>query len=163
VVDITAIAGLVSSLKAATDISKAMVGLRDGALIQSKVIELQGVILTAQQSALSAQSDQFAVLERVRELEKEIAHLKAWDTEKKKYELREVSPGAFAYVMKKSAKGGEPPHWLCAACYQRGNKFILQDHGLTPERDYRNLALLGNALATYEDELDAFSDPLFPW
>jgi hypothetical protein len=93
VVDMTAIAGLVSSLKAATDISKAMIGLRDTALIQGKVIELQGIILSARQSALSAQSDQFTLLERVRDLEKKLADLGAWGAEKTRYELKEVCAG----------------------------------------------------------------------
>ncbi len=133
-VDMAAIAGLVTSLRAATDISKAMLGLRDAAMIQTKVIELQGIILSAQQSALSAQSDQFTALERIRELEKQLTDLEAWDTEKERYELKEVYPGAFARVLKPTAHAGEPPHWLCTACYKRGQKAILQDHGRSPEK-----------------------------
>jgi hypothetical protein len=78
-VDIAAIAGLVSSLKAAGEITKAMVGLRDATMIQSKVIELNGIILSAQSSALEANVAQFSLLDRVRQLEAEIAGLKAWD------------------------------------------------------------------------------------
>jgi hypothetical protein len=135
VVDVSAIAGLMSSLKAATDISKAMIDLRDGAMIQRKVIELQGVILAAQQSALSAQTDQFTMLERVRELEKEIARLRAWDAEKANYELKEISRGAFAYVLKPDAGAGEPPHWLCTSCYQKSHKAVLQYDGRTDKND----------------------------
>jgi hypothetical protein len=47
-VDVSAIAGVMSSLKVAGDITKAAVGLRDAQALQSKVIELQGVILSAQ-------------------------------------------------------------------------------------------------------------------
>ena len=166
-VDLMAIAGLVSSLKAATDISKTMVGLRDAAMIQSKVIELQGVILAAQQSALSAQSDQFAMLERVRELEKQIAQLEAWDAEKAHYELRELSPGAFAYVLKASAKTGEPPHWLCAACYQHSHKAILQDSGRTPKGresiykcpDCKNMVLVPWSLHPGKEQTVASAPP----
>jgi hypothetical protein len=129
VVDMTAIAGLVSSLKAATDISKAMIGLRDTALVQGKVIELQGIILSAQQSALSAQSDQFTLLERVRDLETKLAELEAWDAEKDRYEMKDVCTGAFAYVVKPAADTGEPAHWLCASCYGRSHKAVLQQAG----------------------------------
>jgi hypothetical protein len=132
--DMSAIAGLVSSLQAATEISKAMIGLRDGAMIQSKVIELQGVILAAQSSALAAQSDQFTVLERVRELEKEMANLEAWNREKERYELTTVGSGALAYKLKPEAQGAEPEHYLCATCYQAHRKSILQPETLSHGR-----------------------------
>ncbi len=134
-IDIGSMAAVASSLKAAGDITKAAIGLRDAQALQAKIIELQGVILSAQSSALSAQASQFALLERVRELEKEIASLKAWESEKAHYELREISPGGFAYALKPQAQTGEPPHWLCAACYQRSHKAILQDSGRTPKND----------------------------
>lgn len=41
-VDMSAIAGMISALKGASDITKAMVDLRDAAAVQGKVIELQG-------------------------------------------------------------------------------------------------------------------------
>ena len=125
-VDMAAISGLVASLRAATDISKAMIGLRDAAMIQGKVIELPGVILSAQQSALSAQSDQFTALERIRELEKEVADFEAWEAEKQKYELKEVSGGAFAFMLKPDARGTEPAHWLCTNCFESHKKSIFQ-------------------------------------
>jgi hypothetical protein len=43
-VDLASIAAAATSLKTAGEIVKAMIGLRDAALIQNKVIELQGVI-----------------------------------------------------------------------------------------------------------------------
>jgi rubrerythrin len=68
------------------------------------------------------------MLERVRELEAQIGRLKAWDAEKAHYDLKEVDSGAYAYVLKPTANTGEPPHWLCAACYN-DHKAILQDSG----------------------------------
>ena len=126
-IDAGSISALTVSLKTAAEITKAMIGLRDATMIQAKIIELQTVILSAQGAALSAQSDQFSLLERVRELEKEVANMKAWDREKKKYELSEVYPGAFAYTLKPQARGAEPAHWICAACYQHGRKSLLQE------------------------------------
>jgi hypothetical protein len=65
------------------------------------------------------------MLERVRNLEAEIARLKAWDSEKGKYELKDVGHGAFAYVRKEDADPREPPHWLCTKCYRDGKGSIL--------------------------------------
>ena len=86
---------------------------------------MQRVILAAQSDALAAQSDQFSMLERVRDLETEIARFKAWDSEKEKYELKDIWYGAFAYTRKEDAEPREPPHWLCTKCYNDGKKSIL--------------------------------------
>lgn len=125
-VDISAIAGTASSLKAAGEIVQAMIGLRDASAFQTKAIELQRQILTAQQSALAAHSDQFALLQRVRELEEEVRRVKAWETEKERYSLAEVSTGSFAYLVKPEARGAEPVHAICTNCYEHGRKSILQ-------------------------------------
>jgi hypothetical protein len=57
-----AISIITNSLKTAADITKAMIGLRDTSTIQAKVIELQGVILSAQHGALTTQTNQFVLL-----------------------------------------------------------------------------------------------------
>jgi hypothetical protein len=55
-----------------------------------------------------------------------MTRLEAWDAEKQRYALTELSRGAFAYLVKPEARGTEPLHCLCAACYQNGKKAILQ-------------------------------------
>ena len=127
-IDTGSIAALGASLKTAGEIAKTMIGLRDTTLIQSKVIELQGVILSAQSSALASQTAQFELLERVRTLEKEMAGMKAWDTEKDRYELKKWGEGAFPYVLKESEARGEPIHAICPNCYQAGVKSILHSN-----------------------------------
>ena len=123
--DALSIGSAISGLKTAGDIAGSFLKIRDIALVQGKVIELQSVILSAQQSALAAQGEQFALLEDKRKLEKQIADLEAWDAEKKRYELTELAPGVMAYSLKPEAANGEPPHKICGACYQRGRKGFL--------------------------------------
>jgi hypothetical protein len=132
--DIGSIAGVATSLKTAGEIAKAMVGLRDAAAFQSKLIELQGVILSAQGSALTAQQDQMTMLERVRDLETEVARLKAWDAEKQRYELKDAGQGTLAYALKEAAKGAGPNHHICAGCYENGRKSFLQPETRFPGR-----------------------------
>ena len=134
-IDIGSAAALVSSLKTAAEITKGIIGLRDASMIQDKVVELNGVILSAQSSALEANAAQFTLLDRVREIEEEIARMKAWDAEKQKYELKQIHTGAFAHVLKPQASGGEPPHWLCTTCYQNYRKSILQAQGRASDDD----------------------------
>lgn len=134
--DITALAGVLTSLKAAKDIAQAMIGLRDAAAFQTKVIEFQSKILDAQSGAMAAQDERSTLLQRISELEKEVAGFKAWDAEKQRYELKAVYPGAFAYVLKADARGTEPPHWLCTSCYQRSKKSFLQNSGRDHDATY---------------------------
>jgi hypothetical protein len=94
---------------------------------------LNGEILSAQQSAFAAQADQFALRDRIRDLEKEVADSKAWDAEKQNYELKPVGHvGALGYVVKKTVGSAEPEHFLCKNCYQEGCKSILQKEVQTP-------------------------------
>lgn len=120
------IGGAIASLKTAGEIAGAFVGLRDQAMIQTKVIELQSVILAAQSSAMSAQSEQFALLDAKRGLEAKIAELEAWDREKERYQLQEIGRGSFAYALKADAQGTEPAHMICPNCYQQRRKSLLQ-------------------------------------
>jgi hypothetical protein len=112
-------AGL-SAAKAAFDIAKGLKDIHDGTLRNAAVIELQEQILTAQ----AAQS---ALIERIRELEKEVASFEKWDAEKEKYELKQISGlGAFAYMLKPDARGTAPAHWLCTQCYENRKRSVIQ-------------------------------------
>ncbi len=125
-VSITGIGAALSSLKAASDITKAMVGLRDAEVFRMKAIELQGIIMEAQASAIDAREAHSTQVERISALEAEVARLKAWDADKQRYELKPLGQGIFAYTVKPDAQGSEPAHSICPDCYQRGVKFILQ-------------------------------------
>lgn len=153
-VDLDSIQSAVVSLKTATDIVTGLAKLKIGSEVQAKVIELNGVILSAQSSALAANSDQFALLERIRKLEAEIAKMKAWEAEKQRYALTELSSGAFAYVVKRDARAAEPLHAICAQCYEHGRKSILQwIHG-----QYGNVRFTCNHCKT---EFDGYSNDTF--
>ena len=128
-IDITHAAELAGFLKTAGEMGKAMIGIRDGAILQTKVIELNGIILSAQGSALASNQDQFALLNTVSKLEKEIAQFKNWEHEKQRYILTDYGNGTFAYALKPEKAEGEPPHKLCANCFHQGKKSILQYTG----------------------------------
>jgi hypothetical protein len=129
--DLLAIAQGLNALKATTDIIKAMVGLRDAAQILEKTVDLNQKILAAQTALADAQMEQTALIQTIRDREEEIARLKAWETEKQRYELKDVAmgSGSFAYIIKPTAQGGEPLHCLCAYCYENGKKRVMQTTG----------------------------------
>lgn len=121
------IQGAVTSLKVAADIAIALGNIKTMAEVQAKAIELQQVILSAQSSALTAQSEQFTLLQQIRDLKEEVANAKAWNEQKQRYALVSPWPGAVTYALKKQSSNAEPPHWICATCYENGRRSILND------------------------------------
>lgn len=117
------IAAAIGSLKAALDISKSFLSLRDEATIQQKVIELQGTIIQAQQSAFAAQQERAEFLETARTLEAEVARLKNWNDEKKNYDLVAPREGVPLYRLKVS--DSRIPHYLCSHCFENGSKAMI--------------------------------------
>ena len=125
-IDMGSIAAAVSSLKGASDIAKGLLSLHTMAEVQSKAIELNQAIIDAQHQIFAANAAQSALAERVRQLEGEIARMKDWDAQKERYKLAAPYPGCMVYAPQKSMSNGEPAHYICAACYQKGQRSILQ-------------------------------------
>ena len=116
------LSAVMDPLKSAGETAKGLIDIRDTVKFGNAVIELQAQILAAQQGAFIAQTRESALAEEVRGLKARMAELEEWDAEKQKYQLEQVYSGALAYVLKPESDTGEPPHWLCTACYQHGKK-----------------------------------------
>lgn len=115
-IDIMAGLGVFKSLY---DSAKALKDINDATVRNGAIVELQEKIL-------AAQATQSALIDRIRELEKEVADFETWDTEKLNYEMKALASGAIVYALKPEIQGSAPPHYLCAACYQHRKKSILQ-------------------------------------
>lgn len=126
--DVASIGAALTGLKTAADIAKTMIDMKSHAETQGKVIELQSVILAAQSSALDAQAAQSTLLEEIRNLKEQVARVKDWETQKKRYELHELetTKGVFVYRLKQDVQPPEPMHQICANCYENGQKSLLQ-------------------------------------
>lgn len=112
----------IGALKSAFDMAKGIKEIDDAAKRNAAIIDLQQTILDAQQA-------QSSLIDEVRTLRQENDGLKAWQSEKARYELLDLYRGLFAYVPKEGQENGEPPHALCSNCFQRGTKSILQTNG----------------------------------
>jgi len=123
--DVAAIQGAMGSLKLAFDITKKFLEMKSIAEVQGLVIDLRREIISAQESALAAQSDHAAMAEKIRTLKEEIVRMETWAEQKQKYALVQIAAGAIAFALKEECKGAEPPHWICANCYEDGRKSIL--------------------------------------
>ncbi len=122
-------AGL-GAFKTMMDMTKAVQDAHDVATRDRAVIELQKEILSAQMA-------QAGLIERVGNLEKEVAGFETWAAEKKRYQLKDFGGGTFAHALKPEEANGEPPHKICTACYNKGHKSVLQfSHRGADKREY---------------------------
>ncbi|WP_108461362.1 hypothetical protein [Devosia naphthalenivorans] len=124
-VDLSLLAGAASSLRIASDVASSLVGLRDHQLLQTKVIELQRLILDAQSSATSAQMQQMELVQQIRDLQKEIEAFNNWQAVTQRYELVDMGGDTFSYRLKGNLTD-EPAHLLCTNCFEDRRKSVLQ-------------------------------------
>lgn len=115
-------AGL-SALKTAFDLAKGIKDIDDAVRRNAAVIELQEKILTAQQA-------QSTLIDQIRELEEKMASFETWEREKQRYDLKPLGWGAFAYMLKKSERGSEPPRWVCTNCFEQKKIAMTIQHGV---------------------------------
>src|SRR5688572_19678532 len=123
--DIAAIGSAVSSLRVAGEIAKGLISLNTMAEVQAKAIELNSKLIQAQHDIFAANAAQSALVERVRALEGEITAMKDWDAQKKRYKLTTPYGGVTVYALQKSMSDGEPPHYICANCFQTNKRSML--------------------------------------
>jgi hypothetical protein len=95
--------------------------------IKAQLSALYDAIIAGQQRAFEDHIAKQALLEDKGQLEKELAQIKAWGTEKQRYQLVSPCEGATVYALKKAVSNGEPPHYICTNCYQQGKPSILQN------------------------------------
>lgn len=136
-VDLLALAQGFQAIRSASDIAQTMIGLRDAAKLLEKTVELNRKIADAQAALFAAQQEQAALVKSVEQLEKENARFKAWDREKRRYQLLELPPGVWIRRLKETAaKAGEPIHSICDTCYGNDKKSLLHkgetNHGEFP-------------------------------
>ncbi len=101
--------------------------------IKAQISALYDAIITGQQRAFEDHLVKQALLEEKSQLEKELAKVKAWEIQKQRYQLVVPFSGCTVYALKKSMSNGEPPHYICANCYQDGKCSMIQ-HTKTKDR-----------------------------
>lgn len=125
-VDIASIASIAGTLKTASDLVKSAMHLHSSQAFQAKMVELNREIMSAQGSALAAYATQTAMIQEIAKLKEKIAESEAWERQKERYQLTDHGGRTFSYTLKVGMEQGEPPHEICAHCYQQGRKSILQ-------------------------------------
>jgi hypothetical protein len=104
------------------DVAKGLKDIDSATARDAAIMELREHILTAQKK-------HFSLIQRVSDLEKEAVGFETWEAEKERYDVAKLPPGIVVYAVKESMRGTEPEHYICALCYQRGQKRYLQSGG----------------------------------
>jgi hypothetical protein len=128
-IELLAIGQGLNAIKTAADLVKMITGSRPSTKISEDSVKLNDQILSIRKALLAANDEQAALVQKISSLEKQITDMETWEREKKRYDMKEVSPGAFAYILKEDAKGTDPIHRICTKCYNTGKKGILNRVG----------------------------------
>lgn len=128
-VDFVSIGTGIGGLKAALDILQGLKSTADAVAINDAKIALQSAIIEAQSGLMAAQEAQTTHLDRIRNLEAQIAQFEDWEREQEGYLLIEIYDGAFAYANQLPVNDGEPLVWLCTNCFGNRKMAILQRGG----------------------------------
>jgi hypothetical protein len=120
--------GGISAFKSLFDIAKVVKEANDATVRDRAIVDLLDKIITAREAQSSA-------LDRIRELEEEIARFETWGAEKDRYELKKIGEtGVTVRSLKDGVEPPETPHYICADCYEDRIRSYLQAETRNPGR-----------------------------
>ena len=122
--------GLIEAIGFSITVAKGLKSIDDKVKLNEAIYGIQESLLSAQQMALDNRQVMSELVEAKREIENEIATLREFETEKSRYQMHQTKAGGITYFVKEDAQNGEPPHHICANCYQQSKKSVLQIQGL---------------------------------
>jgi DNA-directed RNA polymerase subunit RPC12/RpoP len=147
----------VESAKAMYDGVKTLIDQDEQLQANQHLHELLSLANTAKFEAMELQDRCSALRREAEQLNQELVKLRNWfEDEKPKYQLHELAPNALVYALKPVEQPSGPTHYLCAHCYNRSIKSILQADGHTGfER--KLVCHECGSFVLYRDDRDDFS------
>ena len=123
-------AAVVHSLNHLTSLLKSANSLSNYNDLVAAVSEVNSRLLAAQSVALGSQEKQASQANEIAELKDKLRTLEHFKREAERYELKKLEFGGLVFAMKKGMENGQPDHYLCATCMDKGQITRLQ-----PEND----------------------------
>lgn len=77
-------------------------------------------------SLIRLQTEQLAMQSAILDFQEEQRRIERFRTEADRYELKKTEQGSLVYELKPSHAGGDPDHCICATCYEKQIKSVLQ-------------------------------------
>ena len=120
------VASAFNCIKSVSDILKTLINIRDTNMINGVVAEANSLLIAAQSEVLEVQAQNSALIDSKRELEEKITDFEKWETEKSHYHLEQTTGGSLIYTVNNEfISTNEPPHHICANCYNKRIKSFL--------------------------------------
>lgn len=122
---LSATTSVIASINHANQIIKAVLDARDKHSNLEQFITLQTEIATINTGYIALTQQNQSLLAEIDNLKKEITNFEEWDNQKKRYKLYSPWDSAVVYAITESQSNGEPPHWICAECYNSRKRSFL--------------------------------------
>lgn len=123
--DLPALLAAAGGLKTAGELVAGIVKAKNQSDVTAKAIELQSVIIGLQSAIFDTRDVLSSLQEENRQLKESAMRREHFSSDMTRYALTPIRPGSVAYALKQSMSNGEPPHYVCANCYQNGKKVML--------------------------------------
>jgi hypothetical protein len=102
-----------------------LISASDTAKRNAQLIEFQNALIGLQSLIASVQQENATLIQQKRDSEEELKHMKDWNAEKSRYKLATPYSGVTVFALQKAMSNGQPPHYLCANCFSRGEQAHL--------------------------------------
>lgn len=131
--DLSAIASLATSIKLASELGKAALGVRDFNEFATAISKVNDQLLKAQDGLLQLSIQTHSLVQQLADAEKKALKLQEAANERARYSLFKLSAGIFVYRLKTpdelhnigAQSPSEPTHYLCQRCFDSGTKSVL--------------------------------------
>jgi hypothetical protein len=134
--DLSALTSLATSIKVASDLGKAALGVRDFNEYAAAIAKVNDQLLKAQDGLLQISIQTHSLVQQLADAEKKALKLQEAADERARYTLIELSEGIFVHRLKGpdelnhigAHSPAEPTHYLCQRCFASGTKSVLMRH-----------------------------------
>lgn len=133
---ITTTTAILTSFIHLTNLVKSGFETRDAVSLQEQKIAMLAEIAAIQSNQIAMTEKNQSLLEDNDKLRKEIARFEDWDRQMTRYKLHSPWGNAVVYSLIESRSTGEPPHWLCAQCYEKHKRSFLYPRHVTSHLQY---------------------------
>jgi hypothetical protein len=119
---LAALGSAIGSVKAGIELAKGALDAKVEAEVRRKVLDTTQALADALSQIVDAKVQMSQIFDENQELKRKLAEREEWTQRVAQYELVEAVGGALVYRFK-----GQPPHYVCPACYEERKLHILQD------------------------------------
>ena len=109
----------------ASNIIKSLFELKVDTTIIEKLNLLSREIQALYGSNLELQQKLASSIAEKNDLRKELTRFEEWEDQKRRYKLYQPWANAIVYAITESKSNSDPPHWLCAKCFEERKRSFL--------------------------------------